>query len=67
LVRSVWPSDANFLCIECSDAERFLRDSMAAGLIVRDLRGYAALPDSLRVSMGSREHNDALLRSVGAA
>jgi histidinol-phosphate aminotransferase len=67
LVRSVWPSDANFLCLECSDAERFLRDSMAAGLIVRDLRGYAALPDSLRVSMGTPGQNDALLRSVGAA
>jgi histidinol-phosphate aminotransferase len=67
LVRSVWPSDANFLFIDCSDAERFLRDSMAAGMIVRDLRGYAALPDSLRVSMGTPEQNDALLRCVGAA
>ena len=67
LVKKVWPSDANFLCIECTDAERFLRDSMAAGLIVRDLRGYAALPDAMRVSVGTPQQNDALLRSVGAA
>jgi histidinol-phosphate/aromatic aminotransferase/cobyric acid decarboxylase-like protein len=53
--------------MDCFDAGRFLRDSMSAGLIVRDLRGYAALPESLRVSMGTREQNDTLLRSVGVA
>jgi histidinol-phosphate/aromatic aminotransferase/cobyric acid decarboxylase-like protein len=67
LVEKVWHSDANFLLIDCHDAERFMRDSIAGGLIVRDLRGYAALPRSLRVSMGDPAHNDALLRSVGAA
>jgi histidinol-phosphate aminotransferase len=61
-IEKVWPSDANFLLIDCKDAEGFLRDSMAAGLIVRDLRGYAALPNSLRVTVGAPEHNDALLR-----
>jgi histidinol-phosphate aminotransferase len=67
LVRRVWRSDANFLFIDCRDVERFLSDSRSAGLIVRDLRGHAALPDSLRVSIGTPEQNDALLRSVGAA
>jgi histidinol-phosphate aminotransferase len=66
LVAKVWDSDANFLLIDCRDAQSFMNASMAAGLIVRDLRGYAALPNSLRVSMGLPEHNDALLRSVGA-
>jgi histidinol-phosphate aminotransferase len=66
-VRKVWHSDANFLLIDCHDAERFMRDSIAGGLIVRDLRGYAALPRSLRVSVGAPAHNDALLRCVGAA
>jgi histidinol-phosphate/aromatic aminotransferase/cobyric acid decarboxylase-like protein len=65
LVEKVWPSDANFLLIDCHDAERFMRDSVSAGLIVRDLRGYAALPRSLRVSIGAAAHNDALLRAVG--
>jgi histidinol-phosphate aminotransferase len=65
LIEKVWPSDTNFLLIDCRDVERFLRDSISAGLIVRDLRGYAALPRSLRVSVGAAEHNDALLRGVG--
>jgi histidinol-phosphate/aromatic aminotransferase/cobyric acid decarboxylase-like protein len=67
LVARVWHSDANFLLLDCRDAQRFMDASMAAGLIVRDLRGYAALPNSLRVSIGDPEHNDTLLRCVEAA
>jgi histidinol-phosphate aminotransferase len=67
LVGSVWPSDANFLLIDCRDADAFLRRSMAAGLIVRDLRGNPALPHALRVSVGTRAQNDALLAGVEAA
>ena len=64
-VDRVWPSDANFLLIDC-DADRFMSSAMAGGLIVRDLRANPSLPRSLRVSIGSREQNDALLRCVGA-
>jgi histidinol-phosphate aminotransferase len=65
LVDKVWPSDTNFLMIECRDAERFMSNSIAGGLIVRDLRAHPALPRSLRVSVGTRAENDALLRCVG--
>jgi histidinol-phosphate aminotransferase len=64
LVDKVWPSDANFLLIDCHDAERFMKDSMAGGTIVRDLRGHPALPRSVRVSVGTRAENAALLASV---
>jgi histidinol-phosphate aminotransferase len=67
LVAKVWPSDSNFLLIDCHDAERFMKDSMAGGSIVRDLRGYPALPHSIRVSVGTRTQNDALLASVSRA
>jgi histidinol-phosphate aminotransferase len=65
-VDRVWPSDANFLLVDCRDADRFVSDSLAGGLIVRDLRAHPSLPRSLRVSVGSRVQNDALLRCVGA-
>jgi histidinol-phosphate aminotransferase len=65
-VEKVWSSDANFLLIDCRDAERFMRSSIAGGLIVRDLRGNPALPNSLRISVGTRAQNDALLSSVAA-
>ncbi|MDP8984484.1 MAG: histidinol-phosphate transaminase [Pseudomonadota bacterium] len=66
-VEKVWPSDANFLLIDCRDAERFMRSSIAGGSIVRDLRAHSALPNSLRISVGTRAQNDALLDSVEAA
>ena len=44
-----------------------MKDSMAGGSIVRDLRANPALPDSLRISVGTRTQNDALLASVEAA
>jgi histidinol-phosphate aminotransferase len=65
LVDKVWPSDANFLLIDCRDAQRFMSNSMAGGLIVRDLRAYPALPRSLRITVGTRAQNDALLRCIG--
>ena len=67
LIEKVWPSDTNFLLIDCRDTERFMTQSMAAGLIVRDLRGSPALPRSLRISVGTRTQNDALIRSVETA
>jgi histidinol-phosphate aminotransferase len=65
LVDKVWPSDANFLLIDCRDADRFMSNSLAGGLIVRDLRAHPSLPRSLRVSVGTRAQNDALLRCAG--
>jgi histidinol-phosphate aminotransferase len=65
LVERVWPSDANFLLIDCRDADRFMSNTLAGGLIVRDLRAHPSLPRSLRVSVGNRAQNDALLRCVG--
>jgi histidinol-phosphate aminotransferase len=66
LVDRVWPSDANFLLIDCRDAGHFMKNTLAGGLIVRDLRAHPALPRSLRVSVGTREQNDALLHCVGS-
>ena len=65
-VERVWPSDANFLLIDCGDADRFMSNALGGGMIVRDLRAHPLLPRSLRVSVGTRAHNDALLRCVGA-
>ena len=65
LVDKVWPSDANFLLIDCRDADHFMSNTLAGGLIVRDLRAHPSLPRSLRVSVGTRAQNDALLHCVG--
>jgi histidinol-phosphate aminotransferase len=66
LVAKVWPSDTNFLLVDSKDADRFLRSSMAGGTLVRDLRANPALPSALRVSVGTRAENDALMQSLAA-
>jgi histidinol-phosphate aminotransferase len=63
-IERVWPSDTNFLLVDCRDADGFMRASMQGGLIVRDLRADPALRRSLRITVGSRAENDALLGSL---
>jgi histidinol-phosphate aminotransferase len=64
-VDRVWPSDANFLLLDCRDAAGFMGAALSGGLIVRDLRAYPALPHSVRVTVGSRAQNLELLHCVG--
>ena len=65
-VERVWPSDTNFLMIDCTEPQRVLDEAVAGGFIVRDLRGNAALPASLRITVSTREHIERLLESLGA-
>ena len=65
-IDTVWPSDTNFLMIDCTDPQRILDKAIAGGFIVRDLRGNLALPTSLRVTVSTREHNDRFLSSLEA-
>jgi histidinol-phosphate aminotransferase len=66
-IRRAWPSAANFLLVDCIDAGRCLRAAVAAGLLVRDVRGQPGLPDSLRITIGTPDQNERLLRALEAA
>jgi histidinol-phosphate aminotransferase len=63
-VLKVWPSDANFLLVEFADPARAIERTHAAGLLVRDLRRTAGLERALRITIGSTDQNDQLLRSL---
>jgi histidinol-phosphate aminotransferase len=63
-VARVFPSDANFLLLECRDARRFFEAGKAAGLIVRDFSAYPGLAQCLRVSIGTPQQNKRLLAAV---
>ena len=60
----VWPSDANFLLVAFADAGAALDRARAARLLVRDVRGQAALGNALRITVGSVEQNDRLLEAL---
>lgn len=63
LVAKVWPSDANFLLVDCTDAGEVLARVRRAGLIIRDVR-QPALPDSVRISVGTPEQNSRVLEAL---
>jgi histidinol-phosphate aminotransferase len=63
LVAKVWPSDANFLLVDCVDADAVLARVRGAGFIIRDVR-QPALPRALRISVGTPEQNDRVLESL---
>jgi histidinol-phosphate aminotransferase len=58
----VWPSVANFLLADFRDAEVALAAARAAKLLIRDMRSVS--PHSLRISVGTPEQNDRLIRSL---
>ena len=67
LIRKVWPSDSNFLLIDCVDAERVFSAAMETRLIIRDTRSQPGLQTCLRISVGTPEQNTRLIRGIAAA
>jgi histidinol-phosphate aminotransferase len=71
LIKQVWPTDSNFILVECIDADAVLSAAKSVKLVVRDQRGQATLANCLRISVGSPEQNarliGALSHSKGAA
>jgi histidinol-phosphate aminotransferase len=66
-VARVYPSDANFLLLECRDSRQFFEAGKAAGIIVRDFSSYPGLAQCLRVSIGTPAQNERLLAAVERA
>ena len=60
-VLHVWPSVANFLLVDFADPEATLAAARAAKLLIRDMRASAG---ALRISVGTPEQNDRLIRSL---
>lgn len=63
----VWPSAANFVLVRvphAAEVRRRLRDEHS--VLVRDFSSAPGLDDCLRVTVGTREENDALLDALAA-
>ena len=61
-VTKVWPSDANFLLIRVDDAARVMRRCGEEKVLLRHFGG--GLDDCIRISIGTPEENDKLLRAL---
>jgi histidinol-phosphate aminotransferase len=63
-VVKIWPSCANFILAEFSDAASALERARAAHLLVRDVRGQPGLGRCLRITVGSVDQNARLLEAL---
>ncbi|HVU36290.1 MAG TPA: histidinol-phosphate transaminase [Opitutaceae bacterium] len=57
------PSVANFLLVKVGDGSRVFETLQRAGIIVRPVKSYG-LPEWVRVTVGTREQNERLLREL---
>jgi histidinol-phosphate aminotransferase len=65
-VRQVYASQGNYLLVRFEDPEGAFQRLLAAGVVVRDMRASPQLGDALRISVGSPDENDALLKALSA-
>jgi len=63
-VRQVYPSEGNFLLTRFANAEAALARLLAAGVVVRDMRPLPQLDDALRISVGTPEENEAMMKAL---
>lgn len=63
----VLPSAANFLLIRTPDAAAAYASLLAGGVLVRKQDSYFGLQGCIRVTIGTRDENDAFLRAAGLA
>ena len=63
-VKNVFPSDANFLLVRCTDARSLYQQLAQRGIIVRDRSSEPKLENCLRISVGTPEQNDLLLNAL---
>ena len=60
------PSHANFICVRVGDATRVNLALLRRGIIVRPVANYA-LPEFLRVTIGTADENARFLGALGEA
>ncbi|WP_293788861.1 histidinol-phosphate transaminase [uncultured Pedobacter sp.] len=61
IVKKVYPSDANFILAEVTDALKIYDTLVEQGIIVRDRSKVTLCEGCLRITVGTKEENDKLL------
>jgi histidinol-phosphate aminotransferase len=60
-----WPSRANFVLLHLGDrCKLFVRDMCGRGILVRDRSSDYGCQDSVRITVGRREHNQQMLANL---
>jgi histidinol-phosphate aminotransferase len=63
-VTKVFPSDANFLLVQVDDARTLVQTMEECGIKIRDRSSMPGIENSVRISIGTPEENDAMLSAL---
>lgn len=63
-VEKVYPSDANFILVKVSDANRIYTSLVEKGIIVRNRHSISLCKDCLRITVGTESENKQLIESL---
>ena len=63
-VNKVYPSDANFVLAKVDDADAIYEHLIADGIIVRNRNRVLGCEDCLRITIGTKEENEKLIKSL---
>lgn len=63
-VKKVYASQGNYLLARFYNAEKAFAACLSAGVVIRDMRANAVLSDALRISIGTPDENDAMLKAL---
>ncbi|MGH8500568.1 MAG: aminotransferase class I/II-fold pyridoxal phosphate-dependent enzyme, partial [Methylococcales bacterium] len=63
-ISKVYASQGNYVLARFEDAEKAFQACLSAGVVVRDMRANPVLGDALRISIGTPEENDVMLKAL---
>jgi len=64
MVRKVYPSDANFILIQVDDALNTYNALVDQGIIIRDRSKVSLCEGCLRITIGTTQENEILLKAL---
>ncbi|WP_410221064.1 histidinol-phosphate transaminase [Pedobacter sp.] len=64
VVKKVYPSDSNFLLVEINDAQNLYYKLLEQGIVVRDRSKVTLCDNCLRITIGTTEENNELLKAI---
>ncbi|MEJ7698179.1 MAG: aminotransferase class I/II-fold pyridoxal phosphate-dependent enzyme [Pyrinomonadaceae bacterium] len=60
----MYPSDANFVLVKTTDAEKIYKFLLAEKIVVRNRNNVELCAGCLRITVGTSEENESLLEAI---
>lgn len=64
-VKKIFPSHANFLLVQCTDANGLYHYLLSQGIVIRNRSSVPGCSNCVRITVGTKEENQSLLNALG--